>query len=191
MTDLIILFYLYFFVLFYHRAHSLPDSRTHAESRNRYAQSWGEPCMGTPVAASSERQFDNHCGRHSCHHNPCQLSLNNRSTHCSHHSPCQSFCSHVGSCQCHAAKRPTANPVNPSNRSHCLNNPPPPLSTARLKASRQRTKNAICSILEQGEVCLEFIRKVNETERIVDVCRISGDGMRVRSDFLLESFLVN
>jgi hypothetical protein len=143
--------------------------------------------MGTPlpVATSSERQCDNQCGRHSCHHNPCQLSnpLNNRSTHCSHHSPCQSFCSHGASCQCHAAKPPTPNPVNPSNRSHCLNKPTPPLSTARLKASRQRTKNAICSILEQGEVCLEFIRKVKETERIVDVCRISGDGMRVSSDF--------
>nr|SVE84168.1 EOG090X03P9 [Daphnia pulex] len=164
-----------------HSAHSLPDSRTHTESRNRRVQSWGEPCMGTPlpVATSSERQCDNQCGRHGCHHNPCQLSLNNRSTHCSHHSPCQSFCSHGTSCQCHAAKPPTPNPVNPSNRSHCLNKPTPPLSTARLKASRQRTKNAICSILEQGEVCLEFIRKVKETERIVDVCRISGDGMRI------------
>nr|SVE85404.1 EOG090X03P9 [Daphnia pulicaria] len=90
-----------------------------------------------------------------------------------------SFCSHGASCQCHAAKPPTPNPVNPSNRSHCLNKPTPPLSTARLKASRQRTKNAICSILEQGEVCLEFIRKVKEAERIVDVCRISGDGMRI------------
>nr|SVE86661.1 EOG090X03P9 [Daphnia similis] len=97
----------------------------------------------------------------------------------SHHSPCQSICSHAGSCQCHAAKPPKPNPVNPSNRSRCLNELTPPLSTARLKATRQRTKNAVCSILEQGEICLEFIRTRSGVERIVDVCRISGDGMRI------------
>nr|SVE79400.1 EOG090X03P9 [Daphnia magna] len=83
------------------------------------------------------------------------------------------------SCQCHAAKPPKPNPVNPSNRSRCLNELTPPLSTARLKATRQRTKNAVCSILEQGEICLEFIRTRSGAERIVDVCRISGDGMRI------------
>merc|ERR550534_31881 len=39
--------------------------------------------------------------------------------------------------------------------------------------------NAICSILELGEVCMEFIRMRNGAERIVDVCQISGDGMRI------------
>ncbi|XP_057374397.2 serine/threonine-protein kinase PLK4-like [Daphnia carinata] len=161
--------------------HSLPDGRMHSEMRNRQVQSWGEPCIETalPTAISRERQCDDPCGRHSCHHNPCQHSFNNRSTHCSHHSPCQSICSHAGSCQCHAAKLPKANPVNPSNRSRCLNELTPPLSTARLKATRQRTKNAVCSILDQGEICLEFIRTRSGAERIVDVCRISGDGMRI------------
>nr|SVE89791.1 EOG090X03P9 [Daphnia sinensis]SVE91047.1 EOG090X03P9 [Daphnia sinensis]SVE91672.1 EOG090X03P9 [Daphnia sinensis] len=87
--------------------------------------------------------------------------------------------SNKNSCQCHAAKPPKPNPVNPSNRSRCLNELTPPLSTARLKATRQRTKNAVCSILEQGEICLEFIRTRSGAERIVDVCRISGDGMRI------------
>nr|SVE75033.1 EOG090X03P9 [Daphnia dolichocephala] len=83
------------------------------------------------------------------------------------------------SCQCHASKAPVPNPPNSSNRSRCLSEQTPPLSTARLKATRQRTKNAICSILEQGEICLEFIRTRGGAERIVDVCRISGDGMRI------------
>nr|SVE70956.1 EOG090X03P9 [Daphnia similis]SVE71587.1 EOG090X03P9 [Daphnia similis]SVE72219.1 EOG090X03P9 [Daphnia similis] len=87
--------------------------------------------------------------------------------------------SNKNSCQCHAGKLPKPNPVNPSNRSRCLNELTPPLSTARLKATRQRTKNAVCSILEQGEICLEFIRTRSGAERIVDVCRISGDGMRI------------
>ncbi len=89
----------------------------------------------------------------------------------------------MGSCQCPTAQPPKLNPVSAApdgNRS--LNKLTPPLSTARLKATRQRTKNAICSILEQGEVCLEFIRTRSGAERIVDVCRISGDGMRVSGD---------
>lgn len=91
----------------------------------------------------------------------------------------------MGSCQCHVVQPPPPQPtpVNTADRSRSLNTPP--LSTARLKATRQRTKNAVCSILEQGEVCLEFIRMRSGVERIVDVCRISGDGMRVRNDFFL------
>lgn len=130
-----------------------------------------------------DRQSDDHCGRHSCHHNPCQHSFTNRSTHCSHHSPCQSICTRMGSCQCNNAKPPPpAKPtqVSTTDKSKRLDTLTPPLSTSRLKATRQRTKNAVCSILEQGEVCLEFIRNRNGSEQIVDVCRISNDGMRVR-----------
>ena len=168
----------------------MPDSRTHPESRNRRVQSWGEPCLGTPLPAaiSSERQLEDQCGRHSCHHNPCHHSFNNnRSTNCSHHSPCQSICSRMGTCQCHVAQPSKPNIVVPSDRNHSLNKLTPPLTTARLKATRQRTKNAICSILEQGEVCLEFIRSRSGAERIVDVCRISGDGMRVSSNLISAS----
>jgi len=100
------------------------------------------------------------CGRHSCHHNPCyskEVSCS-RSVHCSHHSPCSAA---------------------PAAENRSLSKLTAPLSTARLKPTRQRTKNAICSILELGEVCMEFIRLRNGAERIVDVCRISGDGMRI------------
>lgn len=56
-----------------------------------------------------------------------------------------------------------------------------PLSSLRLQPTRHRTKGAILSILESGEVCIEFLRKRNgnREEKVVDVCRISGDGLRV------------
>ncbi|KAK2581919.1 hypothetical protein KPH14_002374 [Odynerus spinipes] len=54
-----------------------------------------------------------------------------------------------------------------------------PLSSERLQPTRHRTKTAILTILENGEVCIEFIKRRNGTERISEVCRISGDGLRV------------
>jgi hypothetical protein len=58
---------------------------------------------------------------------------------------------------------------------------PSPLSSLRLQPTRHHTKSAILSILESGEVCIEFLRKKrgNREDRVVDVCRISGDGLRV------------
>ena len=142
-------------------------------------QSWGEPCS-TP-APVHHREIEDPCGRHSCHHSPCQHGSINRSTHCSHYSACQGACSHMESCRCQSKPHGhVQNPTHPSSeKSRSLSSMTPPLSTDRLKPTRQRTKNAICSILEQGEVCLEFIRMRSGVERIVDVCRISGDGMRV------------
>jgi len=57
----------------------------------------------------------------------------------------------------------------------------PPLSSKRLLPTRYKTKNAIMSILRNGEVVLEFIKfrpKLNE-DRICDICRISDDGQRI------------
>ncbi|XP_034480295.1 serine/threonine-protein kinase PLK4 [Drosophila innubila] len=57
----------------------------------------------------------------------------------------------------------------------------PPLNTLRLQPTRYKTKNAIMSILANGEVVIEFIKcksKMNE-DRIIDVCRISNDGRRI------------
>lgn len=56
-----------------------------------------------------------------------------------------------------------------------------PLNTKRLQPTRYKTKNAIMSILKQGEVVLEFIKyraKFN-SDRITDICWISSDGMRI------------
>ncbi|XP_074111162.1 polo like kinase SAK [Cotesia typhae] len=56
----------------------------------------------------------------------------------------------------------------------------PPLNSKRLLPTRHRTKNVILTILDNGEVCLEFIkRKNNNMERIGEVCRISSDGLQI------------
>lgn len=57
----------------------------------------------------------------------------------------------------------------------------PPLVSIRLMPTRHKTKSAILSILSLGEVVVELIKfksRYNE-ERVVDVCRISSDGLRV------------
>ncbi|KZC12596.1 Serine/threonine-protein kinase PLK4 [Dufourea novaeangliae] len=55
----------------------------------------------------------------------------------------------------------------------------PPLCSDRLQPTRHRTKNAILTILDHGEVCIEFIKRRNGTEKVSEVCRISSDGLRV------------
>ncbi|KAK7794686.1 hypothetical protein R5R35_008017 [Gryllus longicercus] len=56
-----------------------------------------------------------------------------------------------------------------------------PLSSIRLQPTRHSTKNAILSIVADGEVVIEFLKKKSSgsEERVVDVCRISNDGMRI------------
>ncbi|TNN84182.1 Serine/threonine-protein kinase PLK4 [Liparis tanakae] len=53
----------------------------------------------------------------------------------------------------------------------------PPLCAARLKAIRQRTKNAVVSVLDTGEVCMELLKSHGGHERVKEVLRISGDGL--------------
>lgn len=55
----------------------------------------------------------------------------------------------------------------------------PALSSERLQPTRHRAKNAILTILDHGEVCIEFIKRRNGMERVGEVCRISSDGLRV------------
>lgn len=57
----------------------------------------------------------------------------------------------------------------------------PPLNTKRLLPTRYKTKNAIMSILRNGEVVLEFLkfRPTYNEDRINDICRISDDGQRI------------
>ncbi|XP_068228277.1 serine/threonine-protein kinase PLK4 [Palaemon carinicauda] len=54
-----------------------------------------------------------------------------------------------------------------------------PLCSKRLKPIRQRTKNAFMNIMDNGEICLEFLSSKGGKEKVVDVCRISPDGMRI------------
>ncbi|KAL6427074.1 hypothetical protein ACFW04_009329 [Cataglyphis niger] len=55
----------------------------------------------------------------------------------------------------------------------------PPLNSNRLQPTRHRTNNAILTLLDNGEVCIEFVKRKNGKEKISNVCRISGDGLRV------------
>lgn len=56
-----------------------------------------------------------------------------------------------------------------------------PLCAKRLLPTRHQTKNAILSILENREVCIEFIKKRGQPkkEMVCEVCRISPDGLRI------------
>ncbi|XP_041827513.1 serine/threonine-protein kinase PLK4 isoform X2 [Melanotaenia boesemani] len=55
----------------------------------------------------------------------------------------------------------------------------PPLCASRLKPIRQKTKNAVVSILDTGEVCMELLKNQNGQERVKEVLRISCDGSMV------------
>lgn len=55
-----------------------------------------------------------------------------------------------------------------------------PFSTERLKSTRHRSKNVILSILDNGDVCVEFLRNKSKLkEMVVEVCRITKNGLKV------------
>jgi serine/threonine protein kinase len=54
-----------------------------------------------------------------------------------------------------------------------------PFNTQRLKPHRQATKAFIMSMMENGEVVLETIRTKSTKRRIVDVFRVSSDGLHI------------
>lgn len=55
----------------------------------------------------------------------------------------------------------------------------PPLDSRRLPPTRHKANKGLFTILENGEVCIEFLKKKGLTEKITEVCRISNDGLRV------------
>ncbi|XP_028994578.1 serine/threonine-protein kinase PLK4 [Betta splendens] len=55
----------------------------------------------------------------------------------------------------------------------------PPLCALRLKPIRQKTKNAVVSILDTGDVCMELLKCQGGQERVKEVLRISCDGSMV------------
>ena len=54
-----------------------------------------------------------------------------------------------------------------------------PLSSTRLRPIRQRTKTAVVSILDTGDVCLEFVKNRSKEERVAEIFLISPDGQQV------------
>ncbi|CAN9502143.1 unnamed protein product [Ophioblennius macclurei] len=74
---------------------------------------------------------------------------------------------------CREAKLPAERPKK------TLRDVVPPLCASRLKPIRQKTKNAVVSILDSGEVCMELLKSLNGQERVKEVLRISYDGLMV------------
>lgn len=61
-------------------------------------------------------------------------------------------------------------------RANSLRDTTSPLNACRLKPIRQKTKNAVVSILDTGEVCMEFLKDQSSRECVKEVLRISCDG---------------
>ncbi|XP_065592473.1 serine/threonine-protein kinase PLK4 isoform X2 [Cyrtonyx montezumae] len=51
-----------------------------------------------------------------------------------------------------------------------------PLSTYRLRPTKRKTRNAVVSILDTGEVCMELIKEHGSQQFVKEVLRISCDG---------------
>ncbi|ELU12783.1 hypothetical protein CAPTEDRAFT_221177 [Capitella teleta] len=56
---------------------------------------------------------------------------------------------------------------------------PPPINSSRLRPIRQKTRNAVVNILDDGTVCLEFFKVKNGEDRVLEVLKISADGMQI------------
>lgn len=54
-----------------------------------------------------------------------------------------------------------------------------PLNAQRLKPIRQKTRNAVVSITESNEVCLEFFQQREKQDYVIEVIRISSNGMKI------------
>ena len=70
--------------------------------------------------------------------------------------------------------------VKPKTDSQQLTEIGTPLNSARLRPIRQRTRNAVVNILDNGEVCLEFVKQKHKEEKVVEVFVISSEGTQVR-----------
>lgn len=66
-----------------------------------------------------------------------------------------------------------------TSRSKSLGDIVEPLNSTRLRPIRQKTRNAVVSITDDGEVCLEFFHHKNGQDRVFEVLRISQNGMKI------------
>lgn len=53
------------------------------------------------------------------------------------------------------------------------------MNSERLRPIRQKTRNAVVSILDDGEVALEFFHHKTGEDRVFEVLRISQNGMKI------------
>lgn len=66
-----------------------------------------------------------------------------------------------------------------ATRSKSLGDIVEPLNSERLRPIRQKTRNAVVSILDDGEVALEFFHHKTGEEKVFEVLRISQNGMKI------------
>lgn len=66
-----------------------------------------------------------------------------------------------------------------ATRSKSLGDIVEPLNSLRLRPMRQKTRNAVVSITDDGEVCLEFFHHENGQDRVFEVVQISQNGMKI------------
>ncbi|XP_068195654.1 serine/threonine-protein kinase PLK4 isoform X2 [Antennarius striatus] len=139
-------------------------------------------------AHSSSGSFQESLGFHSCQtdKSTCQgANLHHNQSHMLHnfssHSDLQN--ENMPTAEIHLPygrelKVPSTNPGFEKER-RTLRDIVPPLCTFRLKAIRQKTKNAVVSILDTGDVCMELLKGLSGQERVKEVLRISCDGSMV------------
>ncbi|XP_028397871.1 serine/threonine-protein kinase PLK4-like [Dendronephthya gigantea] len=58
-----------------------------------------------------------------------------------------------------------------------------PLNAQRLKPIRQKARNAVVSITETNDVCLEFLQQRDQQCYVIEVIRISSNGMKITTFF--------
>ncbi|XP_059479721.1 serine/threonine-protein kinase PLK4 [Neocloeon triangulifer] len=182
--------------------HSFAQERSCCSSQPQFCSNAPQKFYGTQNVDSRP------CISHALSEPAQNFRGDNASLHHSAHGCCQSqmasFCSQVSGCRVNEmanpclqqsqwslecqprsadlpescneqADFPSAKVPNETRRSL-----PGPLNTTRLQPVRHQTKNAVLSILESGEITVEFLRRNSSgTDKVIDVCRISGDGLRI------------
>ncbi|CAK8697491.1 unnamed protein product [Clavelina lepadiformis] len=80
----------------------------------------------------------------------------------------------------HAHSRPVdkSHHSNSSSQSKAKNLPS--IDSRRLRPIRQKAKNSMVSILENGEVCLEIISSKSGSDAVTEVLRVSGNGKTIK-----------
>ncbi|XP_067948111.1 serine/threonine-protein kinase PLK4-like [Watersipora subatra] len=67
--------------------------------------------------------------------------------------------------------------IKPSKSTDCVL--VPAFNSIRLRPIRQKTRNAILSVLEDGTVCIEFLKSKSPCAAVSEVIRISSDGQQI------------
>ncbi|XP_076604264.1 serine/threonine-protein kinase PLK4 [Chaetodon auriga] len=148
--------------------HRPTDSSTHSSSGSFHSSRGPLQVHNSWTDKPTDRGVNPHHNQHYVHHN-----LPSNSDSYRENIPGAEFQPHG-----RQLKLPAAKPsVDKEKKS--LRDIVPPLCASRLKPIRQKNKNAVVSILDTGEVCMELLKCHGGQERVKEVLRISCDGSMV------------